>query len=271
MHDREQLRVRMIQNAAEINRLHDRVHETFKRRDQSVKLREEWSRACAEFHARYNQLCLPGGWDAGFYDRLHAGDSDTVEVALCFLEVRPYFFRSGYHWKDILQKCKHAPLKGEQCERFATLLEKYSEWKRLRQLSSNRGAAIRRDLWPLVQHFSDLFPIRLADLRYDGVVNVGDLYKAICGAMKVKPLVDPERAYGTARRPYRPEWKGGANMTAWARGYREWRESVWKSEDIWATLVSAIRDVYTLDKSFDIHSGIVLREPKGNESTDTGH
>ena len=44
-----------------------------------------------------------------------------IEIALCFLEVRPYFFRSGYHWKTILQKCKRAPISGEQSERARQL------------------------------------------------------------------------------------------------------------------------------------------------------
>lgn len=265
MLDRDKLRAQLIENAAELNRLHQRIHETVKRREENAELREEWSQACAEFHTNYNQLCLPGGWDSGFLDRLLSGDPDAVEVALCFLEVRPYFFRSGYHWKVILQKCKRAPLTGEQAERFSVLLQRYREWKELRKISSERGATIRKNLWPLVRRFSDLFPVRLADLRYDGVVTVGDLYRAICAALKIAPLVDFERAYGTARKPYRPEFKRGNDMTAWARGYREWRQSVWKPEDVWATLVAAIKDVYLLDEFSIIDSETRLSESARDE------
>jgi hypothetical protein len=136
MEEREQLRATMLENAAEINRLHSRIHETVKRRSESVEAKQEWSRACAEFHARYEELCIPGGWDAGFLERILAADPATIEVALCFLEVRPYFFRSGYHWKTILQKCKRAPMSGEQAERFARLLDKHTEWRRIRKLKS---------------------------------------------------------------------------------------------------------------------------------------
>lgn len=129
-HTREEVHAKLIENAAEINRLHSRVRETFKLRGQSEELHREWSRACQEFHARYSQLCLPGGWDPGFYDRILTGDSTAIEVALCFLEVRPYFFRSGYHWKSILQKCKRAPMSSEQAERLARLLTKYEAWKK---------------------------------------------------------------------------------------------------------------------------------------------
>ena len=35
------------------------------------------------------------------YNSAYAG-LNTVEAAICFLECRPYFFRSGYMFKDIL-------------------------------------------------------------------------------------------------------------------------------------------------------------------------
>jgi hypothetical protein len=67
---RNELRTKMIENAAEINRLHRRVHETFRLRSESGESRRNWSEACQEFHTRYEELCLPGGWDSGFYGRI---------------------------------------------------------------------------------------------------------------------------------------------------------------------------------------------------------
>lgn len=129
MRSREELREIMIENAAEINRLKQQIDETFRRRNESEDAQRKWSEACREMHARYNYLCLPGGWDSGFLDRLESGETYTIEVALCFLEVRPYFFRSGYHWKAIFQKCKRAPMAGEQAERFADLVDRHDKWK----------------------------------------------------------------------------------------------------------------------------------------------
>jgi hypothetical protein len=63
---------------------------------------------------------------SGLFDRLKAGDSETIEVALWFLEVRPNFFRSGYHCKTILQRCKRASMSRVQAERFKILLEYYN-------------------------------------------------------------------------------------------------------------------------------------------------
>jgi hypothetical protein len=184
---REKLRAKMIENAAEINRLHGRIHETVKHRSESKRAEQEWSQACAEFHAKYQKLCFPGGPYLNLYEGILAGDSEMIEVGLCFLEVRPYFFRSGYHWKTILQKCKRAPMSREQSERFARLLEEYNQWKRLRRESSQRGAAVRRDLLRLLLRFYNLFPVKLSDAKFDGLVTVGDLYAVLCRALKLEP------------------------------------------------------------------------------------
>jgi hypothetical protein len=258
MRDNEKLHAQMIENAAEINRLTARVHATVKRRDESEELREEWVRACEEAHRRYEALCLPGGPYPEFYERIKAGDPEMIEVALCFLEVRPYFFRSGYHWKTILQKCKQAPMSGEQAERFAALLTKYTEWRKFRKLSSARGKAVRSQLWPLLRRFYDLFPTKLSDGMFDGLVTVGDLYALLCKAFKVEPLSDPGIYNGTARKPF-PTTLPKTDTARWARNYHEWRTSSWRPEDIWATLVATITDVYQLDESRVVTPKTILR------------
>lgn len=261
MLNRDLLRAKMIENAAEINRLHSRIHETLRRRDESEELRQEWQTACEEFHARYEELFLPSGPYLNLYDQIKAGDPDTLEIALCFLELRPYFFRSGYHWKTILQKCKSAPMSGEQAERFALLLAKYNEWKKLRVLSKQRGAAIRRFLWPLLRRFYKLFPVKLSDAKFDGLVTVGDLYAIVCKALKIEPHSQPEKDKGVVREPCRAVAQ--ADMSIWAREYSAWRDAKWTPEDVWTTLVSTIADAYELNPSFEITPQTVLREPDG--------
>lgn len=257
---KDRLRAKMIENAIEINRLNKRVHETVKRREESQQARQEWSHACEEFFVRYEELCLPGGWDERFFERILSGDEATIEVALCFLEVRPYFFRSGYLWKDILRKCKRAPMSGEQSERFGNFLEKYTEWRKLRNLSSKRGAAVRLDLWPIVKHFYKFFPVHLSDGKFDGVVTVGDLYAILCKALKLEPLDAPDKRNGVVRGPCRAVRQ--ADMSVWAREYRAWKQSVWTPEDIWATLVSIIADVCKPDNSLAISPETILRKTK---------
>jgi hypothetical protein len=113
----------VIQNNAErVTPLHDRIHETFKRRDTSPEDRAEWSKACAEFHSQYDALAFPGGYLAAL-GKIQAGDGRAIEDALAFLEVRPYFFRSQYIMTKLTRLLKRAQLTTRQTERFQKALQ----------------------------------------------------------------------------------------------------------------------------------------------------
>jgi hypothetical protein len=131
--DSDHIKERILENAAEIVRLHSRIHETVRHRDENPKKRLEWEQACAEFHTRYANLAFPGGY-VGALERIRSGDPNTMEGAICFLECRPYSFRSGYMFKDILRRCRRAPLSPKQAIRFRMVEEKLAEWRK-RKLS----------------------------------------------------------------------------------------------------------------------------------------
>jgi hypothetical protein len=253
-------------NAVELQRLHKGIHETVKHRGESDEKRLEWQQACEEFHSRYDSLAFPGG-ATGAYERILAGDPATIDAALTFLEVRPFFFRSGYMWKNILQRCKRAPMSVEQAGRFAILLERYNGWKKARDLKTNRGALVRRDLLPLLLRFHSLFPVVPADAKFDGLVTVGDLYVLLCAALKIAPCEEPQTQSGVVRRPV-DRSAGSIDSPEYWDAYRIWHYSPWTPQDVWATLVSAIRDVYQLDLSFEINPAMILREAdaKGSDS-----
>jgi hypothetical protein len=118
----------MDDGAAEITRLQLRVHETFKRRGVNDQGRMEWQSACSEFHSRYNELAFPGGCE-GAAERILNGDALAMEAAVCFLEHRPYFFRSGYMFERILRKAKRAPLTLEQSRRLNAVILRQQEWR----------------------------------------------------------------------------------------------------------------------------------------------
>jgi hypothetical protein len=124
----EQIKALIETNSAEVARLHKRIHQTFAMRDQSPEMRAQWATACKIFQARYDELAFPDGYN-GALDRLIAGDPDTMEAAICFLEIRPYFFRSGYMFDALLRKAKHAPLSPEQRTRLHTIIDEVRAWK----------------------------------------------------------------------------------------------------------------------------------------------
>lgn len=125
-------------NATELRRLHARIHETFRTRDRSPEAKEAWKQACAEFHAQYDQLAFPGGY-TGALDRIVAGDRQTIEAALLFVERRPFFFRSGYMFKDLLRKLKRAPLDPASAARLASVLKAYADYRERRRRQSGRA------------------------------------------------------------------------------------------------------------------------------------
>jgi hypothetical protein len=136
----DQIKQLIEANSAEVARLHKRIHETFARRDMSPEKRVEWKRACEEFHRRYDELSFPGGYE-GAMGRLIDGDPETMEAAICFLELRPYFFRSGYMFDAILRKAKHAPLSLEQLARLQWVTDKVQALKAARRDAQGRNKA----------------------------------------------------------------------------------------------------------------------------------
>jgi hypothetical protein len=127
--DSEPIKERIRENAAEIVRLHSRIHETYTQRSKSSEKMREWKQACAEFHARYAGLAFPGGYQGDVLERISRGEPQAMEAAICFLEVRPYFFRSGYMFKDILRKCRRAPLSPDQAARLRIIEKRLLEWR----------------------------------------------------------------------------------------------------------------------------------------------
>ncbi len=127
--DSERLKEQIRKNAAEIERLRLRIYETYAERSKSSEKMQQWKQACAEFRSQYPGLAFPGGYQGLVWERILAGDPQTMESAICFLEVRPYFFRSGYMFKDLLRKCRKAPLSADQAARLRVIEQRLAEWR----------------------------------------------------------------------------------------------------------------------------------------------
>jgi hypothetical protein len=110
-----------LENAKEITRLNARIGEAYQRRGESQELWAVWERACAEFHSRFDQLAFPGGYESAGR-RILDGDQAAIESALQFLELRPYFFRSGYMRTALMRKLKRAVLTAPQAARLRQLV-----------------------------------------------------------------------------------------------------------------------------------------------------
>jgi hypothetical protein len=121
---KDQLEPRCViqENARRVTELHGRIHELARRCNTSPEAREQWSRACDEFHSQYDGLAFPGGYEAGL-QKIQAGDARAIEDALAFLEVRPYFFRSQYMRTKLTRLLKRAQLSARQADRLRRAIE----------------------------------------------------------------------------------------------------------------------------------------------------
>lgn len=115
-------------NADEINRLRQAIREAAGARWRGPEEMQRHTAACAEYNQRYEQFAFPGGY-ANALKQLAERDPDTVDVVLTFLEVRPYFFRSGYMWKTLLKRVQRAPMGVKQQARVQKILDAYAAYR----------------------------------------------------------------------------------------------------------------------------------------------
>jgi hypothetical protein len=81
--------------ASKEKQLNDAIHRTFPFRDCGKKKRfQEWSDACEAWHSY--QSPLEKFWSDEFKSLVQSGDRSAINELITYLEVDPYYFRSGY-------------------------------------------------------------------------------------------------------------------------------------------------------------------------------
>jgi hypothetical protein len=147
-------------NASRIQELNAKIKETFRIKPHG----EAHHAACAIFHAEYDGLAFPGGLSAAM-PKLKAGDAETVEAAVQFLEVLPRFFRSGYINEDILRHLKHSQLTVSQKDRLIPIIIATLEGGGRRQFHACAKLAGRLQDKRIQSRAMDLLPSENAETR----------------------------------------------------------------------------------------------------------
>jgi hypothetical protein len=122
-------------NAAELEKLREKVHERSRERGQSPEHVAAWQEAARTFHAAYDSLAFPGGLSREF-ELLKTGDVTAIEMAIRFLEADPWYFRSGYHKADILKMLRKHPLSEDQCSRMRKVILERVRGRPVREVRS---------------------------------------------------------------------------------------------------------------------------------------
>lgn len=129
-----------------INHLHGLIHSTFAKRDDSKTHYKHWENACAEFHDKYDSLVFSCGeyqGERGLIKLLTcSGIEDDCaeyarEFAVSFIELRPYYFRSGYLYKKLLRKLKYAPLSPQQHTCYQKVKKGYRQYRENKPLQTD--------------------------------------------------------------------------------------------------------------------------------------
>lgn len=116
--------------AAEYAKAHRRVEETFQRCSESREARAAWEQACDEFHRCDSPLRFIESAEGR--RQLREGSPPLVEHAIAFLELDPYFFRSGYAKEVIIRCLKRLPLSNHQVQRLqGVVLRALDKWDRV--------------------------------------------------------------------------------------------------------------------------------------------
>jgi len=98
----------IIEESSKLEELHAEIHRAVALRDRDVVHRRAWEQACKEFHSYSSSLDT-------FFERAcdddRYSDRDLIEFAICFLEVDPMFFRSGYLKQIVITRLKRSELR----------------------------------------------------------------------------------------------------------------------------------------------------------------
>jgi hypothetical protein len=112
-------REQITQVAAQIEAAHAEIHRTLVTRDRDQKSRLEWEKACDAFHSFQSPLdpFIDRACGTGRYT-----DKEILEFVVCFLEVDPWFFRSGYLKQVFLTRIKRSQLDAGTTRRLQAVL-----------------------------------------------------------------------------------------------------------------------------------------------------
>lgn len=106
----------IIQESIKLKALHDNIYFYYNKRGKS----NEYKNACAEFHAYQSPMMKY--FSKASLNELKTANKEKIEFALTFLEIDPYFFRSGYLKEDLLRKLKFITFSDSEKTRLIDIL-----------------------------------------------------------------------------------------------------------------------------------------------------
>jgi hypothetical protein len=111
---------RLIESeSAKLKELHAAITRTVVHRDRDERSRHEWQDACTAFHAHVSPLAKLLEPACG---QQRYTDPELLEFAIRFLELDPWFFRSGYLKQILITRLKRSDLDDATRQRLRVVL-----------------------------------------------------------------------------------------------------------------------------------------------------
>lgn len=108
-------------NAEKLRTLHEEIRKTWIDRYLDKEHLQAWKSACQEFHSSFDRLAFPGGLNRALI-LLAKKDAEIIEQSVRFLEIDPFFFRSGYIKADIIRQLRNCQLTNDQKHRLREVI-----------------------------------------------------------------------------------------------------------------------------------------------------
>jgi hypothetical protein len=145
------------------NAHHKAIHSTFACRNQGPKSWKAWEDATSAWHAqRYPTNKL---WEDDFLADLRASERKAIEEAILYLEVDPWYFRSGYLKERLIRGLKAANLTERDRRRLRNVIWNVAAGKNRREYRDYCSLAAVVGDADLIRLLEDVSPERDQDAK----------------------------------------------------------------------------------------------------------
>ena len=100
--------------------LQSQIKAALPERSKSPQGLKAWQDACVAWHNHTSILAT--FWQKEYLSAVESGDPESVDLAISFVEVNPYYFRSGYMKDRLFRRLRRSKLSEDQRQRLLSAI-----------------------------------------------------------------------------------------------------------------------------------------------------
>ena len=141
-----------------VNAHHERIHSTFAVRQQGPKAWQDWEDATTAWHVHEHPTDFL--WGDDFLARLRSSDRQAMDDAILYLEVDPWYFRSGYLKERLIRGLKAAKLTKQDRRRLWNVIWNVAAGRNRREFRNYCSLAAMLGDSDVIQQLEEISPER---------------------------------------------------------------------------------------------------------------